>query len=95
MGGALFSYEMSKTTTFWKFQMIWKIFAASALGNAVFSGWDYFTDEGNENPSFNTSTLKFGKLTADTNAGFSYLLGGSIWFGIICGLLGPLFLTIN
>lgn len=95
MGGALFAYEMSKTTTFWKFSMIWKIFAASALGNVFFSAWIYYTNESVENPTFNTSTLKFGRLAADKSAGFGFLLGGSIWMGIICGLLGPLFLYIN
>ena len=60
MGGALFAYEMSKTTTFWKFSMIWKIFAASAMGNMFFSMWNYFTNVKAENPTFNTSTLKFG-----------------------------------
>jgi len=95
MGGSLFAYEMSKTTTFWKFDMIWKTFAACALGNFVFSLWNYFTSD-DPTPSFNTSTLKFGIQTVEVNqypAGI--LILGAIWFGIICGLLGPLFLMIN
>ena len=37
MGGALFAYEMSKPTTFWKFQMIWKIFVSCSIANVVFA----------------------------------------------------------
>jgi len=96
MGGSLFAYEMSKSTTFWKFHMIWKIFASCALGNAVFSAWIFITSKNSENPKFNTSTLKFGELAkSDSGSGFGFLIGGSIWMGVVCGLLGPLFMTIN
>lgn len=94
MGGALFAYEMSKSTTFWTFDMIWKIFSACALGNLVFSLWNYITST-DEEAQFNTSTLKFGSQHLKQNSGFSYLLGGSILFGVVCGLVGPFFLMIN
>lgn len=32
IGGTLFSYEMSKPNTFWRFSMIWKVFLSSSLG---------------------------------------------------------------
>lgn len=35
IGGTLFSYEMSKPNTFWKFTTIWKVFCSCAI--AVFS----------------------------------------------------------
>lgn len=95
MGGSLFAYEMSKTTTFWKFHMIWKIFGACALGNAFFSAWIYLTSNDSENPSFNTSTLKFGALTSNTGSNFGFLIGGAVWMGLVSGLLGPLFMAIN
>ena len=59
LGGALFAYEMSKTTTFWKFQMIWKIFVSCAVANITFAFLN--TLFSNEELKFTTSTLKFGE----------------------------------
>jgi chloride channel 7 len=32
IGGCLFCYELSRPNTFWKFQMIWKVFFACSFG---------------------------------------------------------------
>ena len=32
IGGALFSYEISKPNTFWTFSMLWRVFAACSIG---------------------------------------------------------------
>lgn len=32
IGGTLFSYEMSRPNTFWRFSMIWKVFMSCAIG---------------------------------------------------------------
>ena len=31
IGGALFSYEISKPNTFWTFSMLWRVFAACSI----------------------------------------------------------------
>lgn len=59
LGGALFAYEMSKTTTFWKFQMIWKIFVSCAVANITFAFLNSLFS--GEELNFTTSTLKFGE----------------------------------
>lgn len=41
IGGALFCYELSKGSTFWRFEMIWKVFFSCAIGTftlAVLNG---------------------------------------------------------
>ena len=37
IGGTLFSYELSKPTTFWTFSMIWRIFFCSSVSTFTFS----------------------------------------------------------
>ena len=37
IGGCLFSYELSKPSTFWTFDMLWKTFFASAVGTYTLS----------------------------------------------------------
>lgn len=37
IGGCLFSYELSKPSTFWTFEMLWKTFFASAVGTYTLS----------------------------------------------------------
>jgi H+/Cl- antiporter ClcA len=31
IGGALFSYEISKPNTFWTFNMLWRVFTATSI----------------------------------------------------------------
>jgi H+/Cl- antiporter ClcA len=37
IGGALFSYEISKPNTFWTFSMLWRVFFATSLGTFTLS----------------------------------------------------------
>lgn len=37
IGGALFSYEISKPNTFWTFSMLWKVFAATSVATFTLS----------------------------------------------------------
>ena len=50
IGGALFSYELSKPNTFWSFSLTWKVFFASTIATFTLSlfkqlqeGKDYLT----------------------------------------------------
>ena len=40
IGGCLFSYELSKPSTFWTFEMLWKTFFASAVATYTLSLFD-------------------------------------------------------
>lgn len=62
IGGALFTFEISKPTTFWTFSMLWLVFFASAISTltlAVLS--NMYT--GAEVTLSSASVLKFGTLT--------------------------------
>jgi len=37
IGGALFSYEISKPNTFWTFSMLWRVFFATSVGTFTLS----------------------------------------------------------
>ena len=102
IGGTLFSYEMSKPNTFWRFAIIWKVFFSCAL--AVFSlamfsalwqtlahinngdGWDAFGD-------VNASALKFGVV--NVSAPTLKVLPGCFIVGAMCGVMGALFVIVN
>jgi H+/Cl- antiporter ClcA len=65
IGGAMFAYELSKPTTFWRFYMIWRIFFCSAVSTYTLSVWDQIHEDGFSEPILLTSagTLKFGDLS--------------------------------
>ena len=63
IGGALFCYELSRPNTFWKFEMIWKVFFACCMGTfslAVFNSFMHTDDDGTF--SWSGTALKFGSL---------------------------------
>lgn len=92
IGGALFSYEMSKPNTFWTFSMLWRVFAASSLSTFALSIFSSMW--GGRSPSLTDSaTLKFGKLADNESSMMD--LPASIVIGIVCGLLGALFIGVN
>lgn len=92
IGGALFSYEISKPNTFWTFSMLWRVFAACSictflLGiyNSLWEGLTFSLDD--------TGALKFGSLD---DAESSLLdIPAAIVIGIVCGLLGSFFIYVN
>lgn len=92
IGGALFSYEMSKPNTFWTFSMLWRVFAASALSTFTLS---FLTSMwGGIPPSLqDSSALKFGKLGDFESSMVD--LPSAIFIGLICGVLGSFFIYVN
>ncbi len=92
IGGALFSYEISKPNTFWTFSMLWRVFAACSvctflLGilNSLWSGNTFSLND--------TGALKFGKLDDEESSLLD--LPAAIIIGIVCGLLGSFFIFVN
>jgi len=92
IGGALFSYEISKPNTFWTFSMLWRVFASCSictflLGilNSLWTGTTFSLND--------TGALKFGKLS-DTESSLLDL-PAAIVIGVICGLLGSFFIYVN
>lgn len=91
IGGTLFSYEMSKPNTFWTFGMLWKTFFTSAV--AVFTqGLLQQLGEGGVISLSNSAALKFGNINIIYSPLSDALAG--IVIGIVCGLLGALFVTV-
>lgn len=92
IGGALFSYEISKPNTFWTFSMLWRVFAACSictflLGiyNSLWTGATFSLND--------TGALKFGKL--DDYESSLLDLPAAVIIGVVTGLLGSLFIYVN
>ena len=92
IGGALFSYEISKPNTFWTFSMLWRVFAACSacvflLGiyNSLWSGSTFSLSD--------TGALKFGKLNDEESSLWD--IPAAVVIGIVCGLLGSFFIFVN
>jgi len=63
IGGTLFSYELSKPSTFWTFSMLWRIFFCSSSATFTLSFLSQVHTTGWHNLSVNSAgTLKFGTL---------------------------------
>lgn len=92
VGGTLFAFEISKPNTFWKFSVIWKVFASCAM--SVFTLAVVQSLMAGKNISETSSAvLKFGEI--DINPPTIEVIPGSIFTGIICGLLGGVFVLVN
>ena len=92
IGGALFAFECSKPNTFWKFSLIWKVFlccTTSVLTLAVAQS----LVEGEGLTTMEASVLKFG--SNDVNPPFLEVIPEAFILGIICGVLGSVFVIIN
>ena len=92
IGGALFSYEISKPNTFWTFSMLWRVFAACSISTfllgIITSLWTGATFSLND-----AGALKFGQLADEESSLLD--LPAAIIIGIICALLGSLFIFVN
>jgi len=94
IGGTLFSYEMSRPNTFWRFSMIWKVFMACALGTFFLALLENVA-KGNLTGNWSGSTLKFGSLHETNDINALYLLPCSVVLGIVGGCLGSFFISVN
>ena len=92
IGGALFSYEISKPNTFWTFSMLWRVFASCSI--TTFLLGIYFSLSSGKTFSLSDSAaVKFGSL----DPGESSLLDipAAIVIGLVCGLMGSFFIFVN
>ena len=93
VGGALFTFELSKPANFWTFTVTWKVFmscATSVFSLAICHDLMMY----GEVKSVSASALAFhgsAELTAATVTTLPFCLLN----GIICGVLGALFVKIN
>lgn len=64
IGGALFSYELSRPATFWTFSMLWRIFFCCSISTFTLSLLSQIRDKKSLSDLDITSagTLKFGSL---------------------------------
>ena len=60
IGGALFCYELSRPNTFWKFQMIWKVFFACCVGVFVMAMWTGILNK--DWSDWSGANIKFGSI---------------------------------
>ena len=96
IGGTLFSYEMSRPNTFWRFSMIWKVFLSCSVGTFMLAFFKNLV-AGNFTGDWSGSSLKFGSLTIETSKQINALklLPSAVILGIVGGMLGALFISVN
>lgn len=92
IGGTLFSYEMSRPNTFWRFSMIWKVFLSCSIGTFFLSLLNHLK---NNKTGWDGSSLKFGNDSGNVQVNDNILLPASIILGVVGGLLGAFFITVN
>ena len=92
IGGALFTYEISKPTTFWTFSMLWLTFFASAISTLTLA---ILTNlySGTEVTLSSASVLKFGNVT-QLKSPISNL-PSAIVLGALTGAMGAIFVDVN
>ena len=91
IGGALFTYEISKPNTFWTFSMLWRVFFSCAI-STITLGLLSEMYEGTIFSLNSTAILKFGNLSYIESPLSDVVV--AIVLGIVCGLLGALFIHI-
>ena len=88
IGGALFTYEISKPNTFWTFSMLWRVFFTSAISTFTLGFWQQMMDGGTI--SLNAAAaLKFGTIEILTSPMTDAPI--AVFIGIVSGLLGAFF----
>ena len=94
IGGTLFVFELSRPTTFWKFTMLWRTFLSCSI--AVFVMSILLGIKHGEIEDFSPIILKFGEIQdGDEDINAFYLLMTGISLGVIGGVLGPIFVSVN
>lgn len=92
IGGALFIYEISKPNTFWTFSMLWRVFSATSVATFFLSILESLS-EGSPLSLSDSGSLKLGNLSVNNENSILDLPAGII-LGVICGLLGALFIAV-
>lgn len=95
IGGALFAYEMSKPTSFWTFQMIWRTFITCAFAVLLLGILQTLSDGNKLSDGFSGSTIKFGKPTRVSSVNTYQDIVGAIVIGVIGGTMGAFFVGVN
>lgn len=93
IGGALFAYEISSPNTFWTFSMLWRVFVSTAVSTFVLSVLTSMY-EGSPLTFADSGAVKFGNLV-DLEENAILDIPAAIILGILCGLLGALFIYVN
>ena len=91
IGGALFSYEISKPNTFWTFGMLWRVFFTSAISTLTL-GLLTSLQSGAQLSLNSSAVLKFGQISYFDTPMTDRLI--AMFIGIICGLLGAFFVYV-
>lgn len=92
IGGALFSYEISKPNTFWTFNMLWRVFTATSIACFTLSVFQSLVT-GSPLSLSDSGALKFGYI-GSSGENSMLDLPAALIIGIIAGLLGALFINI-
>jgi chloride channel 7 len=89
IGGALFSYEISKPNTFWTFSMLWRVFFATSIAVFTLS----IVQSLNTGSPLSVADGSSVKMTAISNDEINLMFDVpcAIVLGVIGGLLGALF----
>lgn len=85
---------MSRPNTFWRFSVIWKVFASCSIATFTLAFLSN-VKQGNLSGDWSGSSLKFGKISDTVNINALYLLPAAFVLGVIGGLLGALFINVN
>jgi len=93
IGGALFIYEISKPNTFWTFSMLWRVFTATSIATFTLSILESLASNSPLSLS-DSGALKLGNLSFASENSIIDLPSGII-LGVICGLLGALFIGVS
>ena len=93
IGGALFSYEISKPNTFWTFSMLWRVFTATSIATFTLSLLQSLY-MGSPLQLSDSGAVKFTAInTANMNSMLD--IPAAIVLGIVTGLLGALFIYVS
>lgn len=93
IGGALFSYEISKPNTFWTFSMLWRVFTATSIATFTLALLQSLYLDQPLSLS-DSGSVKFTTIdSANENSLFDF--PASIVLGVITGLLGALFIHVS
>jgi chloride channel 7 len=93
IGGALFSYEISKPNTFWTFSMLWRVFSSTAISCFTLSILQSLYTHSPLSLS-DSGALKFGSVS-DTTENTMMDLPGALIIGTVAGVMGAIFIHIT